>query len=96
MITQDLDLMRQTSDHSARWIAPEIINKHGTYSKKADVFSFAGVMIEVRCRQPTRDKPSFIEQRSSLVPLRLVTNHLTRLCWQSSMGNARHGLTTRV
>ena len=37
----------------ARWIAPEILSDQGTYSKEADVFSFAGVAIEVRCRQPT-------------------------------------------
>ena len=37
---------------SARWIAPEILEDRGTYSKEADVFSFAGVAIEVSCRQP--------------------------------------------
>jgi serine/threonine protein kinase len=34
-------------DDTARWIAPEISNEQGTYSKEADVFSFAMVMIEV-------------------------------------------------
>ena len=55
MVTQDLDSIRDTSaefDHRARWIAPEILNNQGAHSKEADVFSFAGVMIEVRCRQP--------------------------------------------
>lgn len=33
--------------HSARWTAPEILNG-GPYSKEADVFAFAMVMIEVR------------------------------------------------
>ena len=48
MITQDLDSIRHTSDHSMRWIAPEMLSNQGTYSKEADVFSFAGVTIEVR------------------------------------------------
>jgi hypothetical protein len=34
--------------HIPRWTAPEILNNQGTYSKEADVFSFAMVMIEVR------------------------------------------------
>jgi len=53
MITQDLDSIRNDSDehgHSARWIAPEILDDRGTYSKEADVFSFAMVTIEVRYR----------------------------------------------
>jgi len=33
--------------HTARWTAPEILNEEGTFSKEADVFSFAMVMIEV-------------------------------------------------
>lgn len=36
--------------HEVRWIAPEILNGQGTYSKEADVYSFAMVAIEVRCR----------------------------------------------
>ena len=35
--------------HAVRWIAPEILNGQGSYSKEADVFSFAMVVIEVRC-----------------------------------------------
>jgi serine/threonine protein kinase len=57
MVTQDLDSIRGTStggDHSARWIAPEILSSRGTYSKEADVFSFAGLAIEVRYRELTR------------------------------------------
>jgi len=49
-VTQNLDSMRTASDdkgHTARWTAPEILNEQGTYSKEADVFSFAMVMIEV-------------------------------------------------
>ena len=34
--------------YAVRFTAPEILNGQGTYSKEADVFSFAMVMIEVR------------------------------------------------
>lgn len=57
MITQDLELIRDKSpgrNHSERWIAPEILSDQGAFSKEADVFSFAGVVIEVRCRQSVR------------------------------------------
>ena len=50
VITHDLDSIRNDSDEcggSARWIAPEILDDRGTYSKEADVFSFAMVTIEV-------------------------------------------------
>ena len=49
-IAQDFDSMRSMSEdhgHTARWTAPEILKETGTYSKEADVFSFAMVMIEV-------------------------------------------------
>ena len=52
MVTHDLDLIRNASDDygdHARWIAPEILDDRGTYSKEADVFSFAMVTIEVCC-----------------------------------------------
>ena len=58
MVTHDLNLIQGTSaerDDSVRWIAPEILNNQETYSKGADVFSFAGVAIEVRWRRSTRD-----------------------------------------
>ena len=51
-VTQGLDSIRKASDedeHSARWIAPEILGDWGSYSKEADVFSFAMVAIEVSC-----------------------------------------------
>ena len=57
MVTQDLDSIRNASgehENSGRWIAPEILDGRGTYSKEADVFSFAMVTIEVRCGCPTR------------------------------------------
>ena len=50
-VTQNLDSIRSASGdhgHTARWTAPEILSEEGTYSKEADVFSFAMVAIEVR------------------------------------------------
>ena len=87
-------------DPSALWTAPEILVNQGTYSKEADVFSFAGVAIEVRCRQISwsrymSDYRSF-EQRFSPAPLHLVTNHLTRLRWQSCAVNVHRDRSTRV
>ena len=48
-ITQNLESMQSTlrHGHTPRWTAPEILNGGG-YSKEADIFSFAMVMIEVR------------------------------------------------
>ena len=51
-VTQNLDSVGSASadyGHTARWTAPEILNEQGTYSREADIFSFAMVMIEVRC-----------------------------------------------
>ena len=51
MVTQSLDSVRSASGdqgRTVRWTAPEILNKKGTYSKEADIFSFAMVMIEAR------------------------------------------------
>ena len=53
IVTQNLDSTRRVPrehGHSTRWIAPEILVNWGKFSKEADVFSFAMVMIEVRCR----------------------------------------------
>lgn len=53
IITQDLDQIRSASaglGRSAQWVAPEILGNRGTYSKEADVFSFAGITVEVRYR----------------------------------------------
>ena len=50
-VTQNLDSIRSASGdhgHTARWTAPEILSEEGSYSKEADVFSFAMVAIEVR------------------------------------------------
>ena len=54
-VTQDLDHSLSAlfdRGHAVRWTAPEILQGHGTYSKRADVFSFAMVIIEVRYRSP--------------------------------------------
>ena len=51
MVTQNLDSIRGVPDEhgdSIRWIAPEMLDNRGTFSKEADVFSFAMVVIEVR------------------------------------------------
>lgn len=45
-------------DQGTRWAAPEILHESGTYSKEADVFSFAMVMIEVRCGWATTHRVS--------------------------------------
>ena len=53
VVTQSIDSIRGAPDEredSMRWMAPEILANRGTFSKEADVFSFAMVMIEVRCR----------------------------------------------
>ena len=54
-ITHSLDAVTSASPdhgHSGRWTAPEVLDG-GKSSKKADIFSFAMVMIEVWCAWPT-------------------------------------------
>ena len=48
-VTQNLDSVQsaQCQRGTPRWTAPEVLNE-GPYSKEADIFSFAMVMIEVR------------------------------------------------
>ena len=53
MVTQHLDSIWGAPDEhgdSIRWIAPEMLDNRGTFSKEADAFSFAMVVIEVRCK----------------------------------------------
>ena len=55
IVAQNQDSIRDARGeprHTTRWTAPEILNKKGSFSKGADVFSFAMVMVEVRCRYP--------------------------------------------
>ena len=87
MVTRDLGSIRSGSaehGHSARWMAPEILDDRGSYSKEGDIFSFAMVTIEVRCRYPTRGrrlkKKPFLGYRLLLVSFRLVTNGIAQLC----------------
>ena len=47
MVAQDLDSVIE-HEHGVRWIAPEISDGQGTYSREGDIFSFAMVIIEVR------------------------------------------------
>jgi len=50
-VIESLDSARSTSggyDHAARWTAPEILSEKGIFSKEADIFSFAMIMVEVR------------------------------------------------
>ena len=57
MVTESLGSMWSTpAEHgyNARWVAPEILNVRGRYSKEGDVFSFAMVIIGVGRRCPTR------------------------------------------
>lgn len=49
-VTQSLDPMQRVSRqrvHTVRWSAPEVLNEE-VYSKEADIFAFAMVMVEVR------------------------------------------------
>ena len=48
--TQNMAPMHNLSagnEHRILWVAPEVLDTPGAYSKEADIFSFAGVMIEV-------------------------------------------------
>ena len=53
-LTQDLDSVQSAycQRGAPRWTAPEVLDG-GPFSKEADIFSFAMVMIEVRRRLPT-------------------------------------------
>jgi len=49
-VTQNLDSIHSSTHqgaHTPRWAAPEVLTE-AAFSKKADIFSFAMVMIEVR------------------------------------------------
>ena len=48
--TQDLVSVHDVpaeNGHNMRWAAPETLDAPGAYGEEADIFSFAGVMIEV-------------------------------------------------
>lgn len=74
-VTQNLDCIQSAAhrrDHTPRWAAPEALTE-GTFSKEADVFSLAMVMIEVRCELPTvhiasADRFALIQVLTGAVP----------------------------
>ena len=49
-----------TAGGTARWTAPEILRGQGEPSKKADVFAFAMVMVEVGLGDPSVTDPWLI------------------------------------
>ena len=60
-VTKNLDSLRSaTGGHgnAARWTAPEILSGEETFSKEADIFSFAMVMIEVGADVLSSPRPS--------------------------------------
>ena len=96
MVTQDLDSLRRGSDEcrdSARWMAPELLDSRGTYSKESDVFSFAMVAIEVRSIQPAQRRPKSRSpgHRFSLVASHLTTNLFAQRYQLSFTVTARRG-----
>jgi len=67
-IPQGSDSKRGLLDeHNARWTAPEILDGLGTYSKEADIFAFAMVMIEVRWRNCMHRTPVYCRLASTQV-----------------------------
>ena len=88
-VTQNVDSIRSNSGdraHTVRWTAPEILMDEGIYSKEADVFSFAMVMVEVCYKWVIRIGSLLIvardRSRYSPVPfLGLTTHHLPQ-CWR--------------
>ena len=100
MVTQNQDSIRSAQGehaHTARWTAPEILNEQGIYSKETDVFSFAMVMVEVRCRYllwhhclPTSSSP---RHRLSPARSRFILTFLLRRRWRFGWGAA--GTTDR-
>ena len=97
VVTQDLDSLRRGSDEcgdSARWIAPEILNGRGTYSKEADVFSFAMVAIEVRSIQLAQRQPKSrsLGHRFSPAPSHLTTDPFAQRYQLSFAVTAHRGL----
>ena len=85
-VTKNLDSIRSaTRGHgdTAQWTAPEILKGDGTFSKEADIFSFAMVMIEVGCGRVIfavlclTATPCY--HRDSPAPFRSALSHMERL-----------------
>lgn len=50
----DSVLVTQVQGYTARWAAPEVLSSGDRYTREADIFSFAMVVIEVgHCPSPT-------------------------------------------
>lgn len=95
-VVAELDSEESTSDqlgHTPRWAAPESLNE-GIYSKEADVFSFAMVMIEVRSERSAESKHRLTltsyRHRFLLVRSRSVPTHLLWPCWPQRKESAHH------
>ena len=87
-------------EHRVQWAAPEILHIPGACSKEGDIFSFAGVMIEVRSRYVPGvaiygTVLCLFDLRLSLAPPHLATSHLTWLCPQSLTASVPHGRLTQ-
>ena len=83
-VTQNSDSMGAVSCHhgnTPRWTAPEVL-KEGPYSKEADIFAFAMVMIEVCHLLCVGHWPTAVSYRCrhSLVHFHSVMRNLSRLC----------------
>ena len=87
-VTQNLNSINSASDdhgHTARWTAPEILNEEGSYSKEADVFSFAMVAVEVRQNELVVSDFGLLQShhhRYSPGPPRSMMPYLQRQCRQ--------------
>ena len=87
-ITCDLGWIRTASEKHQPiipWAAPEVLKDEGAYSKEADIFSFAMVMIEVCQGWDVLAGFWFTAaldgHRCSLVLFLSTVAYLQRLCW---------------
>ncbi|KAF9793424.1 kinase-like domain-containing protein [Thelephora terrestris] len=82
---QDLVSMHNVSTYDMQWAAPETLGILGPHSREADVFSFAGVMIEAfTSTAPFSDKPAHVAMSaiiSSQRPPRPTSSMLTEELW---------------
>ena len=98
LITQTLDFIRSGLDdqgYTARWTAPEILDKQETCSKSGDIFSIAMVMVEVGRRRYILRRV-FIschsdQCRPSLERFLSTVVHLLWLWLPYNKATARHG-----
>ena len=88
-VTNSLDFSQSSSGkqrHVTRWTAPEILNEEGSYSKEADVFSFAMIMVEARYEWVVCVKLwlTATSHHRRYLPgrFRSMEAHLQRQCWK--------------